>query len=156
VGAASIVRQRLPTRTDERAGELQLLTLFGPAIAAAANDPRALLTWQPVALTARDLFPSAFSALDRAHGARFPFSVDQIQAAHSRWTADWLAWERAHDAEFKLRALMLAHELGDEIASTHGRARADAIEREKLDLYQRRYEEYSRVARALQALLPRP
>ena len=33
------------------------------------------------------------------------------------------------------------------------RARLDAVEREKLELYQRRYEEYVRVARALQALV---
>jgi hypothetical protein len=33
------------------------------------------------------------------------------------------------------------------------RARVDAVEREKLDLYQRRYGEYVRVAKALQALI---
>ena len=33
------------------------------------------------------------------------------------------------------------------------RARLDAVEREKLDLYQRRYTDYVRVAKALQALL---
>jgi hypothetical protein len=33
------------------------------------------------------------------------------------------------------------------------RARIEAIEREKLDLYQRRYEEYVRVAKALQMLI---
>jgi hypothetical protein len=32
------------------------------------------------------------------------------------------------------------------------RARLDAVEREKLETYQRRYEEYVRVAKALQAL----
>jgi hypothetical protein len=32
------------------------------------------------------------------------------------------------------------------------RARVDAVEREKLDAYQRRYQEYVQVARALQAL----
>ena len=32
-------------------------------------------------------------------------------------------------------------------------ARLDAIEREKLETYQRRYEEYIRVARALQAFI---
>jgi hypothetical protein len=34
-----------------------------------------------------------------------------------------------------------------------GRARLDAIEREKLDLYQRRYAEYVRTAKALQTLI---
>jgi len=33
------------------------------------------------------------------------------------------------------------------------RARLDAVESEKLGLYQRRYEDYVRVARALQALV---
>ena len=33
------------------------------------------------------------------------------------------------------------------------RARLDAVESEKLDLYQRRYQEYVRVAKALQALV---
>jgi hypothetical protein len=32
------------------------------------------------------------------------------------------------------------------------RARLDAVEREKLELYQRRYEEYVRVSKALQSL----
>ena len=36
--------------------------------------------------------------------------------------------------------------------ATVGRARAEALEREKLALYQRRYEEYTRVAKALQTL----
>jgi hypothetical protein len=34
------------------------------------------------------------------------------------------------------------------------RAKLDAVEREKLDSYQRRYEEYVRIAKALQALTP--
>jgi hypothetical protein len=36
------------------------------------------------------------------------------------------------------------------------RARLDAVESEKLDLYQRRYADYVRVAKALQALMARP
>jgi hypothetical protein len=32
------------------------------------------------------------------------------------------------------------------------RARVEAVEREKLDIYQRRYEEYVRVSKALQTL----
>ncbi len=35
---------------------------------------------------------------------RFPFGPDQIQNAHARWTADWLAWELVHDTEYKLKA----------------------------------------------------
>ena len=133
---------------------LRMMGLFAPGMAAAADDPRVLLTWQPLAIAARKLSPSAFAVLDQVYGVTFPFSVERIQAAHDRWTTDWLAWERTHDAEFKLRALALQQELGDAAATVHGRARLEAIEREKLDRYQRRYEEYTRVSRGLQALLP--
>lgn len=130
-----------------------LLALLAPAIVAAADDPKAILAWQPVAAVARQLYPKEFATLDQAFGSAFPFGPDQIERAHSRWTADWLAWERRHDAEFKLKAVLLEHELGTQLSSPQGRARLDAIEREKLDLYQHRYEEYTRVARALQALI---
>ena len=36
------------------------------------------------------------------------------------------------------------------------RARLDALEREKLDRYQHRYEDYIRVAKKLQALVEQP
>jgi hypothetical protein len=76
---------------------------------------------------------------------------DEIQAAHAQWTADWLAWERAHDAEYKLKAAAAEADLA--AANTPvARARLEATEREKLELYQRRYQEYVRVAKALQAL----
>ena len=123
---------------------LAIAQMFAPAIAAAQSDPHVFLTWQPLARATRALFPDAFAALDRASGAAFPFPSERIQAAHAQWTADWLAWERAHDAEYKHRA---AEVQGD-------RGRLDLIEREKLDTYQRRYEEYVRVARALQSLIP--
>ncbi|HUK36257.1 MAG TPA: hypothetical protein VLV86_20210, partial [Vicinamibacterales bacterium] len=75
-----------------------------------------------------------------------------ILAAHSTWTAEWLAWERSHDGVFKLKALEAQETLQGSAESEVGRAKLQAIEREKLDLYQRRYEEYVRVGRALQAL----
>ena len=134
---------------------VDLIGLFAPGVAAVAEDPRALLAWYPLAATARRLHPSEFAAIDQAYGSQFPFPVEQLQAAHSRWTAEWLAWERTHDADYKLKASLLAHELGDTAMSAEGRARLNAIESEKLDRYQRRYEEYTRVARGLQALLPR-
>jgi hypothetical protein len=133
---------------------LQLMALFAPGLEAAAENPRALLVWQPLAAAARALCPADFARLDQVSGGPFPFSSARVQAAHDRWTADWLAWERTHDAEFKLKALMLQQELGDAAATLHGRARLEAIEREKLDRYQRRYEDYTRAARAIQALLP--
>ena len=133
-------------RTREEASRARLVAiaqLFAPAIAAAQADPRALLVWQPLARTCRALFPDDFASLDRAGGATFPFTTEAIDRAHARWTADWLAWERSHDAEYKTRA-----------AEAQGSPfRLDLIEREKLETYQRRYEEYIRVARALQALI---
>ena len=136
-----------------RGRTLDIAAIFAPGIAAAADDPRALLTWQPLAAAARKLYPDAFKALDEASGGRFPFSADQIEAAHSRWTADWLAWELAHDGEYKLKAA--AAEAESHAAGGQGlaKARVDAVEREKLETYQRRYADYVRVAKALQALV---
>ena len=150
-----IVRELKATRQEAARGrDLQLLAVFAPALSAAQSDPRALLVWQPLARAAYELFPDEFAALDRASGAKFPFSSEAIQAAHARWTADWLAWERTHDAEFKLKASAIEHELVASGGSPLVRARLDAVEREKLDQYQRRYEEYVRVAKALQAVMP--
>ena len=139
-----------------RARTLALLELFAPALRDAQADPRALLACQPIATIARQLFPSECAALDRAAGAPFPFSPGDLQAAHARWTTDWLAWERAHDAEYKLKATTIEQELAAAGASPVLRGRLDAVEREKLDLYQRRYSEYVRIAKALQALTDTP
>jgi hypothetical protein len=139
-----------------RARAAAMLRVFGPAMSEAARDPRALLVWYPLAKLARALDPDVFASLDRAAQGTFPFSPEQVQAAHAQWTADWLAWERTHDAEYKLKAAALEQELGLDVgaagASPILRARLDAIEREKLDSYQRRYQEYVQVAKALQAL----
>jgi len=132
---------------------LQVLQTFAPAAGEAAADPRAVLAWEPLARTARRLLPEEFAQLDRACGASFPFSPDRIEAAHAQWTADWLAWEQTHDAEYKLKAAAAEEELARAEGSRTLRARVDAIERQKLDLYQRRYAEYVRVAKALQALM---
>ena len=137
-----------------RARAAARLDLFAPALAAADRDPRAYLVWQPIAKVARQLFPEESAALDRAAGGVFPFAADRIQAAHARWTADWLAWELAHDAEYKLKAASAAAELRAAGDSEIARAKVDAVEREKLDLYQRRYAEYVQVAKALQAIQP--
>jgi hypothetical protein len=153
-GALRIARE-LASRRDAGGDRLaQLLGMLAPAVAA-GGDPRAVLAWQPLATAARQLFPSEFAALDRAWGATFPFSRDQIQAAHARWTAEWLAWEGAHDAECKLKTAAVEHELGDRATMPYGRARLEAIDREKLEKYQRRYEEYTRGSKALQALFDR-
>ena len=132
---------------------LKVLSAFAAAPAAAAADPRAILVWEPLARTARQIYTDEFAQLDRALGAAFPFGTDRIQSAHSKWTADWLAWERTHDAEYKLKAAAVEAELARSDESALVRARLDAVEREKLELYQRRYTEYVQVAKALQSLL---
>ena len=137
--------------TGERVATL--LTLFAPALTETQHDPRAFLVWQPIAKAARQLFPDEFAALDRATGGTFPFPAERIDAAHSQWTADWLAWELAHDTEYKLKAAVAEHELAAQGGSGIARARLDAVEREKLELYQRRYANYVRTAKALQALM---
>lgn len=142
---------RLARVEAERSRTLQIVALLAPAVSAAAEDPRQVLVWQPLASTARALCPSEFAALDRASGGRFPFADEAIQAAHAKWTADWLAWEHAHDTTFKLKAAEA--DAAPDANAASGRARRDAIEREKLAGYQRRYEEYARVSKGLQALI---
>jgi hypothetical protein len=137
---------------DVQSRTLQVLSTFAPGVGAGATDPRAILAWEPLARTARMLLPEEFARIDRAAGSAFPFGTDRIQAAHAQWTADWLGWERTHDAEYKLKAAAVEDELARSDGSALVRARLDAVEREKLDLYQRRYAEYVRVAKALQAL----
>ena len=152
-----IARELNATREeDARARVLRLMALFSTGIGAVLDDPRALLTWQPLAATARQLFPSEFAALDRTSGRSFPFGAEQVEAAHARWSADWLAWERTHDADYKLKTAQIEAEISVEGGSAVARARLDAVEREKLDKYQRRYEEYARVSKALRMLGGRP
>ena len=149
-----VVGELAATRTEHsKMRVLTLLQTFTPGMAAAAADPRALLTWVPLAKTSRALYPQEFAELDRAAGGIFPFTSEAIQTAHSRWTAEWLAWEQAHDGEYKLKSATAEEELRASGGAPVMRARLDAVERQKLELYQRRYEEYVRVAKALQALI---
>ena len=153
-GARGIVRELRLSRTGaERGRVLAVVELFAPARAAAAADPRALLVWQPLAVATRKLCPDECAALDRASGGTFPFNADQIRAAHDQWTAEWLGWERSHAADYKLRAAIAERELTESGGASIARGKLDAVEREKLDLYQRRYSEYIRTAKALQALI---
>ena len=153
--AGQQIARAVPRPVDSDRQSATLLALFAPAVAAAAADPRAIVAWHSLAATARTLYPKEFAELDRACGSTFPFSTEAIERAHARWTADWLAWERRHDGEFKLKAATVEHELGAAAASPYGRARLDAVEQEKLDLYQQHYEEYTRIAKGLQALIRR-
>ena len=155
VWAAQQIVSELRASRDEaaRGRALALFKVLAPAIAAADQDPRGVLAWQPIARTARALFPAEGAALDQAAGCAFPFAKDRLQAAHDRWTTEWLSWERSHDAEYKLKAAEAEQELIATGGSAVARARLDAVEREKLDLYQRRYQEYVRIAKALQGLM---
>ncbi len=135
-----------------RARSARLLALFAPAIAAAEEDPRAILVWQPLADAARELHPDVFVDLDRVSGGRFPFSPGRLQAAHARWSTDWLEWEAAHDGEYKQKAAEAEEDFARTGGSPAMKARLALIEREKLERYQQRYAEYIRVAKALQAL----
>jgi hypothetical protein len=132
-----------------------LLATFGPAQAEAQRDARLLLVWQPLAEAARKVEPVAFAALDAATGRRFPFDKDAIERAHSKWTAEWLAWEKTHDEEYRLKAATVEQEMraatGD--AAALAKAKLDRVQHEKIERYQQRYEDYIRTAKALQALL---
>jgi len=158
VAAVAVAVRRLAAVVERRhraATVRDLLALFSPATAAVLQDSRQLLAWYPLARGARKLFPEAFAELDGAFGGTFPFTKDQLQAAHARCTSDWLAWERAHDAEFSLKAAQVE----DDIARAGGppsalaRTRLAALEQQKLEVYQRRYEKYIKTAKALAALM---
>jgi hypothetical protein len=130
-----------------------LLTTFAHAAAAAEQDPKHLLVWYPLAQSSRKLFPDAFKDLDAAAGGAFPFTKEQLKVAHSRWTAEWLAWERAHDAEYSLKTAQVQDEI-DRVpgqASPLLRTRLAAVEQQKLERYQQRYEQYIKTAKALAA-----
>jgi hypothetical protein len=154
IWAASSVVRALKGLQEEvtRARQAHLLGFLAPALEEVRSEPAALLAWRRAADLTRSLFPEDAAALDRAAGERYPFTASDIQDAHARWTSNWLAWERSHAVEFKARGAALQTE-----AARNGegapRARLDALEQEKLDLYQRRYAEYVRISKALQALL---
>jgi len=140
----TIVVELKESRAEAARGRaIALMALFAPALDAAQRDPRALLVWEPLARRARAIAADDMRAIEQASGGPFPFSAEMVQSAHAKWTADWLAWEETHDAEYKLKAS----------EAEHDRTKLDAVEREKLDRYQRRYEEYVRVSKGLQALL---
>ncbi|HVH27176.1 MAG TPA: hypothetical protein VM818_10465 [Vicinamibacterales bacterium] len=155
MAAALLIARALQAIPADRSRSrvLDLLAMFAPSVSAADADPRAILVWQPLARTARQLFPEEFALIDAAAGGTFPFTKERLEAAHAHWTADWLSWERTHDSEYKLKAAVAEQELVAAGPSPVLRARLDAVEREKLELYQRRYAEYIRIAKALQALV---
>ena len=142
-------------RQRREATQQQMLAMFAPAAAAALQDHKQLLAWHPLAQTSRKLFPEAFKELDAAAGGTFPFTKEQFKAAHARCTSDWLAWERAHDAEYAVKAAQVQDEIdrGQGQASPLLRTRLAAVEQQKLERYQQRYEEYIKTAKALAAFV---
>ena len=156
LGAAVLAAQYFIRRDLERQHRerltMTLLTRMGPVVARA--KPRELLAWRGAAQTIRRVYPDMIAHLEALRGERFPFASILIEGAQARWTAEWLAWERQHDADYKVRASTAEAELRAEglDVTLEGRARLAAIEDEKLQSYQQRYEEYVRVASALKAL----
>jgi hypothetical protein len=134
-------------RSREDSTVAALLALFAPAAGEARDDPRRILAWQPAVGVARRLFGPAMARLDEAAGGTYPFSEADARDAHARWTTAWLAWERAHDDDCRLKAAAAEARGGPE-----ARAAVATIEREKLERYQQRYEEYVRVGKGLKAL----
>jgi hypothetical protein len=156
--AVLILGWRIRNETDRRDRDARIhaaLQTFGPAQAAVLADPRQLIAWYPLARAARKLQPETFAILDTATGATFPFTTEQVERAHAKVSSDWLAWEAAHDEEYRLKAAAAEQELGRAAgeAATLAKARLDRIQHEKIERYQQRYEEYVRTAKALQALL---
>ena len=145
-------RDRLRQHREQLAATL----LASLAPAAAGSEPRDLLAWRGAADAARRLFPDAVDAIERQSGEAFPFPHDVVDDAHARWTAEWLAWERRHDADFKQRANALeAESLAAGVSPAGVRARLSALDDEKLQAYQERYEEYVRIGNGLAALRER-
>ena len=132
-----------------------VLGTFGSAQAAVHANPTLLLTWYPLAQAARKLDPATFAALDAATGATFPFTREKVERAHARVSSEWLAWEQAHDEEYRVKAATAEQEMAGSSgeAARVARARLDRIQHEKIERYQQRYELYIRTAKALQALL---
>ena len=152
VGVVALLAEQRRQRREQLV--ISLLGLFGPVMARGRHDPRELVAWSGAATTARRLFPDACAALDRAMEDRFPFSNEFVEAAHARWTVEWLAWERQHDTEYKNRAASLEATLEGAAPDGGRRVRAElaAIEQEKLQTYQRRYEDYVRVGHMLASM----
>jgi hypothetical protein len=150
VGCATAIAVSEIRRSRQDATAAALLALFATAAAEARNDPQRLLAWQPAIAAARRLFGGVMTRLDSAAGGPFPFGESAAKDAHARWTASWLTWERTHDEEYKLKAA--AAEAALARGEPDARGRLAAIEREKLERYQQRYEEYVRTSKALAAL----
>ena len=154
VGLAMTLYERRVRKQDHQE-QLMAVLLTGSAAAIARAEPRELLAWGATAKTARRLFPDVVAELESRGGESFPIPKKVAEDAHAKWTAEWLAWEHHHDAEFRKRTSVLEAELqaaGQEHAPD-GHARIAALEDERLQSYQRRYEEYVQIGKGLTDLL---
>ena len=147
-----IVRNLSGMRRDRQIQAL--VATFGSLAAQAREHPRRLLAWHPIAEQTRQLFPDAFRALESVDGKRFPFSKELIESVEAKWTAEWLEWERNNDTEYRAQsaAIEATLEKAEASATQAARARLDTLERDRLEQYQRRYQEYVEVSRGLAAL----
>ena len=118
------------------------------------NDPRVILGWANSFNTIRKLFPVTIKRIEQISGRSFPISDDFIDAAHARCTAEWLAWERKHNAEYQEKTALLEADIAatDRMADPEIRAKYARLEDEKLQSYQQRYEEYVSIGKALAEL----
>src|SRR5918994_6326010 len=102
--AVALLGWRVLNRIDRHRRDAAIqaaLQTFGPAQAAVLSDPRQLVAWYPVAQAARKLEPETFATLDAVTGRTFPFTREQVERAHAKVSSDWLAWEAAHDEEYR-------------------------------------------------------
>ena len=155
LGLLMLVELRKQRRDAQLLG---LLATFAPIAKEARSDPRLLLVHYPAVVAARRCFPEAFAALEEPQSKSFPLGSLEIEEAHARWTAEWLEWEQRHESEYQRKAAVLNAEL---VNTTDARmpalrAELEAVEQQKLDLYQHRYEEYVGVSRALAKLTEVP
>ena len=75
-----------------------------------------------------------------------------MQAAHAQWTADWLAWERTHDAEYKLKAVRGSSTNWRRGGSPVARAQAGRHRAGEARSVSAAIPDYVQVAKALQSL----
>ena len=112
------------------------------------------MAWAAVARAARNAFPEASARLDAAANGRFPFSRELVEAAHARWTAD--CWPGSGSTMSNTRSAVAAAEQALDAAPADQAAalqlRLAAINQEKLQTYQERYEHYVRVGKAIGAI----
>ena len=147
---ALVIRLRFDQqRQHEDQLTAQLITAIPPNLA--TSDPRVILGWAHSFKIIRHLFPKEIQRVEDISGQSFPVSNAIVEQVHARWTAEWLAWELKHDADYREKAALLQSDVTvtDQETASKLRARSSRLEDEKLQSYQQRYEEYVSVGKAL-------